>query len=180
MAASVPWAGVARLGAFEQLGDAVADLKYRRRWRLGQHMGQRLARVVQVEFPLWARNAQAVVPMPMPWRRRRQRGIDHAAVMGASLARSLEVPLRRYLKRGSGPRQTGRTRAARLQASMPGLGLARCGQRHAETALRGLGPVILVDDVLTTGRSCTSACRALGCSSVLIAVAAVANPGKPA
>lgn len=174
LASSLPWVGVARLGDFGRLGDAIADLKYRRRWELGRHLGRRLARVAQVDFPRVARAAQAVVPMPMPGRRRRQRGIDHAAIIANAMAARLGLPMRRALVRGDGPRQTGTSRAARRRAVMPGLRLTNGSGIEPEL------PVVLVDDVLTTGRSCANACRALGCPTVLVAVAAVADPGRPA
>ena len=167
-----PWTGVARLGGWAQYGDAVTALKYRRRWEFGALLGGRLATVVQLEFSPFAAEAAAVVPMPMPGHRRRSRGVDHAALLAQGLAKALHLPLVHALRRRDGPRQSGRSRAQRLAASMPGL--CRTG-----AGIRLRGPVLLVDDVLTTGRSAATACRALRCDSVLLAVVAVAQGSSP-
>lgn len=135
---------------------------------VGATTGHTHATVAHMEFTSFVKHAVAVVPVPMPWHRRRTRGVDHAALLAQGMAKALHVPLVQALRRSEGPRQTGRRRAQRLAASMPGVRRTRAG-------LRLDGPTLLVDDVLTTGRTAATACRALRCDSVLLAVVAVAQ-----
>jgi predicted amidophosphoribosyltransferase len=83
--------------------------------------------------------------------RRRARGFDHGRLLAVAVARRLGVPCRPLLVRLPGPAQTGRTRAERLA----GPRLVVLG-RVAVPAR-----VLLVDDVVTTGATLSSAARAL-------------------
>lgn len=81
--------------------------------------------------------------------RRRGRGFDHARLLAAAIARPLGLGLRSTLRRVDATPQTGRDRAARRDGP-------RMAARRAIDA-----PVMLVDDVVTTGSTLTVAARAL-------------------
>jgi predicted amidophosphoribosyltransferase len=81
--------------------------------------------------------------------RRRQRGFDQAKLITTQLGRRLGSRPRRLLRRLPGPQQTGRTLSQRL--SGPGF----------EVLKRGSGPVVIVDDVSTTGATLIAAARVL-------------------
>ncbi|MFM7617817.1 MAG: ComF family protein [Actinomycetes bacterium] len=81
--------------------------------------------------------------------RRRARGFDHAHLLAAAIARPLGLGVRPTLRRLDAMPQTGRDRAARRDGP-------RMGTRHTIDA-----PVLLVDDVITTGSTLTVAARAL-------------------
>lgn len=91
---------------------------------------------------------------PTSDRRRRARGFDQAELLARAVARRWKVPCRPLLRRvGDAPAQTGRSRAERLTAADATFTVRR-GRRVT-------APVVVVDDVLTTGATLQGAARAL-------------------
>ncbi|HEX6567835.1 MAG TPA: phosphoribosyltransferase family protein [Acidimicrobiales bacterium] len=139
--------------AYEGLGRAlVTDLKYRRdRAALGW-LAAGMARLLSPPpgvVVTWAPTTAA---------RRRQRGFDQAELLARAVARRWSAPCRPLLARRAGPPQTGRSLADRLTGPLL---LARAGSRAAAGA-----PVVIVDDVLTTGSTLGAAGRALAAVDV--------------
>ncbi len=95
----------------------------------------------------------AIVPMPLHWHRRWQRGFNQSELLAREVARRWNVPVIRAVrrKRPTVP-QAGLTSAQRRK-NVQGAFLAR--QR-----LDGLH-VLLIDDVLTTGATASACARAL-------------------
>ncbi len=81
--------------------------------------------------------------------RRRQRGFDQAELLARAVARRWGRPCTGLLRRGKGPPQTGRSAIER-----------RNGPAFTATRLTA-APVVLVDDVVTSGATLTAAARAL-------------------
>ncbi len=114
--------------------------------------------------------ADVVVAMPMHWWRRLIRGTNNPDILAAFVAESLGLPIGRHALR--------RRRNALVQTGLH--------QRERTANVRGAfaaGPadgirgrrVLLVDDVLTTGATCSEAARTLqqaGAASVAVAVVA--------
>lgn len=140
------------------VADAVHRFKYRGRSDLGSALGSLMG---EVAAP-WARELDAVVPVPLHWRRRRWRGYDQAALLAKPIARSLGV---RVLFRG-----LRRTRHTPSQVDLPYHERQRnVAGAFAPGRLRGARRVLLVDDVRTTGatlRAAQSALRAGGVAEV--------------
>jgi len=146
---------VIRLGPYEgRLKEVVLRLKHQSGEGLaeavgslwGEHMGARLRSV----------GADLIVPVPLHWWRRWQRGYNQSEVLAVTLAARLGVSCRpRWLRR--------------IRATLPQAQQAPTDRRtNVKNAFRARSPrglqgkhVILVDDVLTTGSTASEAARAL-------------------
>lgn len=147
--------------------------------RLKNQAGEGLAELLG---ECWAQEAAArfaelhvdsMVPVPLHWRRRWQRGYNQSAALCRGLATRLGVPYHTsWLRRvRHTSRQTSQTPAER-KANMRGAFRARPGAPLAGRC------VLLVDDVMTTGATANEAARALragGAGRVVVAVLARAQ-----
>ena len=91
----------------------------------------------------------AVTWAPTTPERARARGFDQAELLARSVARHLGLPARRLLRRLPGPHQTGHSAHER-----------RHGPRFSASG-GDAGPVLVVDDVCTTGATLSAAAGAL-------------------
>jgi ComF family protein len=98
----------------------------------------------------------AIVPVPVHWRRRWSRGFNQAELLGQALARRTGVPVLNALRRGrSTSAQAGLSNQARRKNVT---GAFR--SRRTSQALEGKR-VLLIDDVMTTGSTATACAIAL-------------------
>jgi ComF family protein len=160
---------VLRLGPYEGLlREAVLRLKHEAGSGLADLLGELWAR--QAEARLREVGADAVVPVPLHWGRRWQRGYNQSEALAASLARHLDLPCRpRWVRRfRRTPQQTRQSPSARRD----NVKNAFSSRPRPELAGR---TVLLIDDVLTTGSTASEAARALrqaGAARVVVAVLA--------
>lgn len=139
---------VQALFAYEGQGARIVQaLKYRDGRRLVAPLADELVQ-------RWAEVAPAAPGLVVTWvptsgRRRRDRGFDQSELLARALARRLGATARPLLRRRPGPAQTGLDRAAREAAA-----------GYRATARTG-GPVLLLDDVCTTGSTLRAASAAL-------------------
>lgn len=139
-------------GRAEDLAIAIADL-------IWSNYSERLSTI----------QPDVVVPLPMHWRRRLTRGTNSPDLLAERLAGHLHAPLATQLLR--------RTRYTPPQSSLPPS--ARAGNVRNAFLVRGgyhlnAAHVLLVDDILTTGSSCSAAAQALkqaGAARVVVVVA---------
>jgi ComF family protein len=134
--------------------DALRDLihlyKYGRIQTLATPLGRLLAQALPRE-----ESFDVIVPMPLHWRKRWQRGFNQAGLLARELSRRTHIPVRRAIRRVRfTSAQAGLTNAKRRQnvsgAFRPLPGRAIDGKK-----------ILLVDDVMTTGATAASCARAL-------------------
>ena len=151
----------------------LAALKFRGLDYLGAELGAALA---QRFSELSA--ADAVVPVPLHWRRRLVRGYNQAERIARPFAAALGLPLVEGLRRRVATRrQTSLARGERLR-----VGTRTFSARLPAVAMNG-ARLLLVDDVFTTGATLRAAATALlegGAAAVVGLVAArVCARGEP-
>jgi ComF family protein len=159
----------AAVGPYEDgLRDLILALKFRRVRGLGRELGQRLAS--EVSGKLWAGEIDVVMPVPLHWTRRVERGFNQAELIAEPIARRLGVPMNVSVLR-----KVRRTVAqARLTESQRRRNLENAFDVRTDDRMAG-STVLLVDDVMTTCVTCASASRELkrgGASGVYVAVVA--------
>lgn len=138
---------------------AVIDLKFGR-WRrtgteLGRAMGERLAHMMGAGA---VDPAEAlIIPVPSSWRRRMERGVDHARVLARAAGAETGVALAEGLVRRHARPQVGLSATARAQ-NIRGVFQARRSLGRRASSARVL---VVLDDVRTTGATLTAACRAV-------------------
>lgn len=132
------------------LRTAILALKHGGRDDLAAPLGERLAAAIAVEP--WASNVDCIVPVPShPWRRLKKPWAA-SELIAVSVAKRLERPVIRLLRRHGFDRQTGQSRARRLELQ------AKSFSAHNGTESRTL---LLIDDVMTTGTTLKRAAKAL-------------------
>lgn len=168
---------VVRLGYYD---GALRDLCLRLKRFHNEHIGRVLGNslVEHQRDALVRTNATIVVAIPLHWTRRLMRGLNQADVIARQISRALQVPY--------ASRMLTRTRLTAPQA--------RLGANERQTNVRDAfrawptrrlrqATVLLVDDILTTGATCSDAARALkaaGAAQVHVAVVARADRVKGA
>lgn len=169
------WTRIVRVGSFEgDLREWVLEAKFQAAHASALALGRLLGRRLRDAGAEGLRGA-AVVPVPVDPMRRFLRGIDHTAWIARGVGRELGIPVRRLLRARRGPSQRSVSPSAR-EANVRGRFVRRRGA--SSTA----GPLIVIDDVLTTGATMRAAVRALGRvpGGVWCGVVAVTpEPGQP-
>jgi ComF family protein len=139
------WSRTSYKGTPKQL---LHDYKFAR----AQFAAPSIAKLMAEVLPPLSQNT-LLVPIPTATGRYRQRGYDHAHLLAKALGRELSLPTAKLLTRIGQTRQVGASKALRhtqLQNAFRTTGRLPPGQ-----------PVLLVDDVTTTGASLESAAQVL-------------------
>ncbi len=169
-----PFAGARSFGYYTGvISRLVQGFKFERRRNLVGLLAPLLAATFGAT---WSRaDFDLVVPMPLHPRRQRERGFNQAALLASWLSKSLVIPC----SHGA---------LARIRHTPPQVGLAdaerfrnvRAAFECRRRALVAGGRVLLIDDVMTTGATVSSATEALckaGARSVAVLTVARAVPG---
>jgi ComF family protein len=142
--------------------------KYERMHPLSKPLGGLLARALPRDLEF-----DAIVPMPLHWRRRWERGFNQAELLAREIARRWNVPVERAVRRrkATAP-QSGLTNSKR-RLNVSGAFVLRGGAKIDGAR------VLLVDDVLTTGATAAACARVLKHGGARhVALAAVARADR--
>jgi ComF family protein len=144
----------------------ILKLKYHGDIRAAPPMGRELREKVQQKE--WFQQIDAVVPVPLHWRRRLKRRFNQSELLAYALARGTGKPLF--------SRALRRTRNTAPQATLEYPQRAENTADAFRVARSGCvcgAVILLVDDVMTTcstAESCTAALRGAGAKAVYVAV----------
>jgi ComF family protein len=161
--------GTVALGEYEGL---LRDWLLRTKGDSGESLALAVAELIWQEHRHRIANldVDVVVPVPMHWRRRLRRGANAPTLLAERIAGYLRVPMAANLLR--------RTRHTPPQFSVPP-SQRRANVRNAFAVRSGYhlerARVLLVDDILTTGSTCSASASVLkrsGASHVAVVVAA--------
>lgn len=184
-----PFVVARALGPYQdQLKDAVWKLKYQGRRDLAEPLGRLMARVAWAE-PHTRQLASSeqkeqwpmVIPVPLHSERLRERTYNQAALLARALGRELGLPVREdlLLRMLPTPDSTGLTREQRERSVR---GAFQVISEDANAGLKGR-PVLLVDDVYTTGATvgeCARTLLAAGARQVMVITLATGITRPPA
>ena len=148
------------------LRTVVVSLKHRGRDDFAHPLGIRLAATISAQR--WVQSIDVISAVPSHSLRRMRRPWTASELLAKEVARLLALPVAGLLKRHGLRRQTGRSRARRLE--LPGSSFSATRKAHSLC-------VLLIDDVTTTGTTIRRAAQALvhaGAKHVYCAVAAYA------
>ncbi len=154
-----------------ELSGLIQGLKFQGRRNLATLLAPLLA---ETFFDTWSRtDFDAVVPVPLHSKRKRERGYNQSELLAHLLARQIALPCDHAL--------------LRVRSTLPQVGLTD-SQRldNVQNAFRCIKPqrisgrrILLIDDVMTTGATVESAARALLEGGALrVSVLTVARAGK--
>jgi ComF family protein len=161
--AQTPLRQVWCLGEYDGLlEELIHDLKFFRKQAVADIFAKQLA----AQLPFFDKET-IVTWLPTAPARVRQRGYDQAAVIAQTFAQARNLNCRALLQRCHNLRQVGATKAQRQQSAAVAYAIQRLP--------KDTPPILLIDDVMTTGASLTSAATLLhekGFTNLMAAVVA--------
>ncbi len=147
---------------------AIKALKFRRKL----FYAPALAHLLALSLPDFPDDVDALLPMPLHWRRQGLRGFNQAIEIARPIQKATGLPfVRNVARRRNTPYQSGLTAAQRKRNLKSAFIVNGClSHRH----------VLIVDDVITTGETCRQLADVLlgaGVKRVSVLAIARARPG---
>jgi ComF family protein len=138
-------------GSYEgSLRELIHVFKYSKVRPLARHFGEWLAVALPRE-----QSFDVVVPMPLHWYKRWQRGFNQSELLAQEISRRWNVPVRNLVRRKRATASQAGLTSAKRRANVQGAFSVPRGRR-----LDGLR-VLLVDDVITTGATASACAQTL-------------------
>ena len=140
---------------FDHAGPAatlVKQLKYSNKPWLAKGLAAYLAfQLLQLDWP----QPDLIIPMPISWLRKLDRGYNQTLLLAQELSKLISIPTNDLLQRRCGDfSQAGLNQAQRLQLPSNSITLKKNIKLYDKT-------ILLIDDVMTSGRSLTCCAQAL-------------------
>lgn len=148
---------------------AIKALKFNRKL----YFSSALVEILLLARPLLPAGLDAVLAVPLHWRRKAARGFNQATELARPVAKMLGVPLIRCVRRN---------RATPFQSGLNGVQRAR-NLRHAFVMKRveSYTHILIIDDVITTGATLEALAKLLLANGTArVSVLAVAGAGQQA
>ena len=153
--------------------DILYDIKYKGNIAAGKHLGKMLgAKMASADM---FSDVDAVVPVPLHWRRKWKRGYNQAEIIATGVAEAMGLPVRTDLLK--------RVKYTRTQTRLDVAGKMENVRNAFDAGSDGreeLKHILIVDDVLTTGSTiyeCFRSLRAVFPPPVRISVATLGFVG---
>jgi len=161
------------LGGYQnELRGAVLRMKQPAHDSLSAVMGRLLAARREEQLTRW--KPDLVVPVPMYWTRRLRRGTNSPEILAHHLGRHLAIPVRRVLSRRRNTFPQADLSPRERFRNVRGAFRVKRGRRLIGRR------VLLVDDILTTGATCSEAAGVLKqAGAELVAAAVIARAQGP-
>ena len=162
-----PWSKTVSIFKMEELGKlAIYQLKFSGNTAMARA-------IAELAYPLLNNpeflQCDMIVPVPLYWTRRLQRGYNQSEVLAKMLSRYLHIPVKTPLKRVRATiRQATLNREERLKNLKNAFKVPNADKVTGKT-------ILLVDDVLTTGstlHACAEALRKAGAKDIKVFTAA--------
>jgi len=131
------------------IANVIKSFKFKR----NRALARPLARLMAAQLP-YLKDAPLIVPIPTATERVRQRGYDHTLKLAAEVSALTGWPLAEHLRRKGQSRQVGARRVGRIEQ-------LKGAFRPIRVDLLSGQPVLLIDDVVTTGATMSEAARVL-------------------
>jgi len=149
-----------------ELRELIRIFKYQRVETLARPLGRLLSRALPREEAF-----DAIVPVPLHWRRKWARGFDQAEALSRELSRHTGLPVIRGLRRSRATAaQSARSQSIRRKNV--------AGAFTARVSDLGGKKLLLIDDVFTTGATasaCAAALKGAGARSITVLTVARAD-----
>ncbi len=163
--------GILRVGQYDStLRNLILQLKFREMTEFKNLLGQMLDTVFETRP--WTQPVDYLVPVPLHWRRRLERGFNQSYLLARSLSRS-RIPICRDLVRIRYTRRQWDLTPAQRRRNVKGAFAVRKDHPFSGKTL------CLVDDITTSGATLSECARTLkhaGAEKVYAIVLAVAEP----
>lgn len=138
----------------------IHDFKYSKIDALGEPLGKLMIRALPVDLKI-----DCIVPVPLHWSRRMWRGFNQTELLAAPIARRLNVPIVKALRKRKHTTSQALSTPAQRRANL--IGALQVSKRDPVAGKR----VLLIDDVYTTGSTlfaCSKILRGAGAISISV------------